>query len=72
MIVSSVYEGVKGVKGEVSVGVGISVCLCVDGGVGHGNDSTDRIIFGVDDGYDIGYNYIFFYGFSVEKPLSHL
>ena len=72
MNVSSVYEGVKGVNGEVSVGVGINVCWCVDGGVGAGNESADRITFGVYYGYDIGYNYIFFYAYSVDKPLAHI
>ena len=70
--IRSVYEGFKGVKGEVSLGVGINVCWCVDGGVGARNDSADRITFEVDDGYDIGSNCILFDGYSVEKPLAHL
>ena len=72
MNVSIVYEGEKGFKGKVIGRVGIIVCWCVDGGVGAGNDSADRITFGIDDGYDIGYNDIIFYGYIVDKPLAHI
>ena len=60
------------VEGEVSVRVGIRVCWCVDGGVGAGNDSAERIKVGINDGFDIGYNDILFYGYSVDKPLAHI
>ena len=72
MNVSIVYEGEKGVKGKVIGGVGIIVCWCVDGGVGAGNDSFDRITFRIDDGYYIGYNDILLYGYRVDKFLAHL
>ena len=75
MNVRSFYEGVKGVKGvkgKVIGGFGISACWGVDGGVGTGNDSADIIIFRINDGYDIGYNDIYFYGCSVGKPLVHI
>ena len=49
------------------MGVGISVCGCVDGGVGAGNGSADRITFGFDDGYDLGYSGVFFDSYSVDK-----
>ena len=70
--VRSVCEGVKGVKGKVNGVFGISVCWCVDVGVGTGNDSSNRITFGVDDGYDIGFNDILFYGYIVDKPMAHI
>ena len=69
MNVRSVDECVKGVKCEVSVGVGISVCWCVDGGVGDGNGSDDGIKFGIVDGYDLRVFDWFFDVYSVEKPL---
>ena len=70
---SSVFMKVlKGVKCVFSVGFGISVCWCVDGGVVAGNDCADRIAFGVDYRYDIGFNEMLFYGYSVDKPMAYI
>ena len=64
---SSVYEGVKGVKGEVSVGVGISECWFVDGDISSGNIIHDGIKFGFYDGYVLVYSHSYFDSFSVDK-----
>ena len=67
MNVSSVYEGVKTVKGVVNLGYGISVCWCIDGIFGAGDGSDDRIIFGFYYGYDLSYSNGFFDTFSVDR-----
>ena len=66
---SSVYERVKTVKGEVSVGVGISVCWCVDGGVGSENGIHDGIKFWFYDGYYSVYSHGSFNSLSVDKNI---
>ena len=39
------------------MGLGYSVGLVVDGGIGDGADISDGIIFGIDDKYNIGTSY---------------
>ena len=58
-------QGVKGVKCGFSVWVGISVWWGVDRGVGAENVSAYVLIFGIDDGYDMGYSDGLFDDFSV-------
>ena len=60
----------KCVKGEVSMGVGISVCWCVNIGVGAGNGSDVGITFGIYYGYDIGSSDLFFDSFCVGKHMG--
>ena len=47
--------------------VGISVCWCIDKGVGAGNGSDDVIKSVFNSGYDFVYSYGLFDSFSVDK-----